>query len=242
MTSSGAAHRYRLLAFVIDLLILALVAGVATGVARATESVVGTDLINVWVWLLLIALLGVVYHAGMVWLTGGQTIGKAMCSLTVRRIDGRAPRRDGAGLAWATWRPTTLGWTRSATSSATCRSRSTWPAVTCGRTAATSALTTTWPISIVRTSSSTPRCSAPGSTTPFPPTHHVPGVAQTFALGLGRLDGGREIDRVAIALLARIAWMALGEPVPANLGRGASRLARLPRRVAGRNDSGCPLR
>jgi tetratricopeptide (TPR) repeat protein/transcriptional regulator with XRE-family HTH domain len=52
------------------------------------------------------------------------------------------------------------------------------------------------------------------------PTHHVQSLAQTFALCLGRLDREREVDRVAIALLARMAWMAPGEAVPrALLGR-----------------------
>jgi tetratricopeptide (TPR) repeat protein/transcriptional regulator with XRE-family HTH domain len=49
------------------------------------------------------------------------------------------------------------------------------------------------------------------------PTHHVQSVAQTFALCLRRLDRGREVDRVAIALLARMACMAPGEPVPRDL-------------------------
>jgi tetratricopeptide (TPR) repeat protein len=49
------------------------------------------------------------------------------------------------------------------------------------------------------------------------PTRHVQSVAQTFALCLGRLDREREVDRVAIALLARMACMAPGEPVPRDL-------------------------
>jgi tetratricopeptide (TPR) repeat protein/transcriptional regulator with XRE-family HTH domain len=49
------------------------------------------------------------------------------------------------------------------------------------------------------------------------PTHHVQNVAQTFALCLGRLDRESEVDRVAIALLARLACMAPGEPVPRDL-------------------------
>jgi hypothetical protein len=44
----------------------------------------------------------------------------------------------------------------------------------------------------------------------------VQGVAQTFALCLSRLDRDREVDRVAIALLARMACMA-PEPVPRDL-------------------------
>jgi len=49
------------------------------------------------------------------------------------------------------------------------------------------------------------------------PTHHVQSVAQTFALCLARLDRSREVDQVAIALLARMARMAPGEPVPRDL-------------------------
>jgi tetratricopeptide (TPR) repeat protein len=49
------------------------------------------------------------------------------------------------------------------------------------------------------------------------PTRHVQSVAQTFALCLGRLDREREVDRVAIALLARMGCMAPGEPVPRDL-------------------------
>jgi hypothetical protein len=49
------------------------------------------------------------------------------------------------------------------------------------------------------------------------PTRHVQGVAQTFALCLGRLDREDQVDRVAIALLARMACMAPGEPVPLDL-------------------------
>jgi transcriptional regulator with XRE-family HTH domain len=45
------------------------------------------------------------------------------------------------------------------------------------------------------------------------PTHHVQSVARTFDLCLGRLDERSEADRIAIALLARLAWMAPGEAV-----------------------------
>jgi tetratricopeptide (TPR) repeat protein/transcriptional regulator with XRE-family HTH domain len=49
------------------------------------------------------------------------------------------------------------------------------------------------------------------------PTHHVQSLAQTFALCLGRLHREREVDRVAIALLARMACLAPGEAVPRDL-------------------------
>ncbi|HXM56740.1 MAG TPA: tetratricopeptide repeat protein [Candidatus Dormibacteraeota bacterium] len=63
------------------------------------------------------------------------------------------------------------------------------------------------------------------------PTHHVQGVAQTFALCLGRLDRERAVDRVAIALLARMACLAPGEAAPRDLlGRALEEVA--PRRRA----------
>jgi hypothetical protein len=65
-------------------------------------------------------------------------------------------------------------------------------------------------------SSSTRRCSARALTAPRRP-HHVHSVAQTFALCLGRLDREREVDRLALALVARMACMAPGEPVPRQL-------------------------
>jgi tetratricopeptide (TPR) repeat protein/transcriptional regulator with XRE-family HTH domain len=49
------------------------------------------------------------------------------------------------------------------------------------------------------------------------PTHHVHGVAQTFAHCLGRLDRTSAVDQVAVALLARMSCMAPGEPVPRDL-------------------------
>jgi hypothetical protein len=49
------------------------------------------------------------------------------------------------------------------------------------------------------------------------PTHHVQSLAQTFALCLGRLDREREVDRLAIGLLSRMACLAAGEAVPREL-------------------------
>jgi uncharacterized RDD family membrane protein YckC len=87
---SFAPHPLRLLAFMIDLFLLA----VATGAAAAvTGSLVVYAVVLLMAW--------VIYQTGSVWLTGGRTIGKAACSLSVRRIDGSAPRQDRAGLAWA---------------------------------------------------------------------------------------------------------------------------------------------
>jgi hypothetical protein len=36
-----------------------------------------------------------------VWLTGGKTLGKALCNLSVCHLDGSAPAHDAAGLVWA---------------------------------------------------------------------------------------------------------------------------------------------
>jgi tetratricopeptide (TPR) repeat protein/transcriptional regulator with XRE-family HTH domain len=49
------------------------------------------------------------------------------------------------------------------------------------------------------------------------PTHHVQSVAQTFTVCLGSLDRGREVDQVAIAVVARMACMAPGESVARDL-------------------------
>jgi tetratricopeptide (TPR) repeat protein len=49
------------------------------------------------------------------------------------------------------------------------------------------------------------------------PTRHVQSLAQTFAVCLGRLDREHEVDRVAFALLARMACLAPGEAVPRDL-------------------------
>jgi hypothetical protein len=68
------------------------------------------------------------------------------------------------------------------------------------------------------------------------PTHHVQSVAQTFALCLGRLDREDEVDRVALALLARMACMAPGEPVPRDLlAKTLEGVDRRPGRLLGRD-------
>jgi uncharacterized RDD family membrane protein YckC len=87
---SFAPHPLRLLAFMIDLF---LVAAATSAVAVVTKSLVVYAVVLLMAW--------VIYQTGAVWLTGGRTIGKAACSLSVRHIDGSAPRQDRAGLAWA---------------------------------------------------------------------------------------------------------------------------------------------
>ena len=87
---SFAPHPLRLVAFTIDLLLLAATTGVVAGVT-GSPLVYAVVLLMAWV----------TYQTGSVWLTGGRTIGKAACNLSVRHIDGSAPRKDLAGLTWA---------------------------------------------------------------------------------------------------------------------------------------------
>jgi len=83
-------HPLRLAAFLID---LALVAAVAAAATALTWSLAEFIVVLVVVW--------VIYQTGMVWLTGGRTVGKSACGLSVRHIDGSAPDRTWAGFGWA---------------------------------------------------------------------------------------------------------------------------------------------
>jgi uncharacterized RDD family membrane protein YckC len=87
---SFAPHPLRLLAFMIDLFLVAAATG---AVVVVTSSLVVYAIVLLMAW--------VIYQTGAVWLTGGRTIGKAACSLSVRHIDGSVPGQDRAGLAWA---------------------------------------------------------------------------------------------------------------------------------------------
>jgi tetratricopeptide (TPR) repeat protein/DNA-binding XRE family transcriptional regulator len=59
--------------------------------------------------------------------------------------------------------------------------------------------------------------SAPDVVDPSAPTGHLQGVARSFALSFGRLDGANDVDRAALALLARAACFAPGEPIAREL-------------------------
>lgn len=54
-------------------------------------------------------------------------------------------------------------------------------------------------------------------TGPLSPTHHETHVARTFTLSVERLDAARPVDQLALALLARAACLAPGEPIPPDL-------------------------
>jgi uncharacterized RDD family membrane protein YckC len=90
-----APHSLRSLAFAIDVLCVAIVAAslVLLGKLANIESLT----------LFVVAVTAgfVAYTSASVWLTDGQTIGKAACGLVVHRIDGAAPGRTLRGLAWA---------------------------------------------------------------------------------------------------------------------------------------------
>lgn len=77
----AAPHGGRLVAFGLDLAVVLLLSLVLGGG-----------------WLRLIGVF-VAYHTALVWLTG-QTIGKAVANLQVRRVDGRAFERTAKGLVW----------------------------------------------------------------------------------------------------------------------------------------------
>lgn len=49
------------------------------------------------------------------------------------------------------------------------------------------------------------------------PTRHDQHVARTFAISYQRLDAAHPVDALAIAILARVAYFAPGEPIPADL-------------------------
>ncbi|WFB07828.1 RDD family protein [Streptomyces sp. LX-29] len=98
-------HSVRLAAFAADVLFV-LVAVLVPGVIAAGGLVWGTGwgtLGFLAIFLLIFALAFISLLATEVWLTG-QTVGKAMRGLTVRRLDGAAPARTPAGLGWATAR------------------------------------------------------------------------------------------------------------------------------------------
>jgi len=92
--AAPAPHLRRLLAFLFDVVGVAVVMGVA-GILGAV-----VELFNP-VWFGLVFAIVLVYYLGVsVWLTGGQTAGKALCCLTIRRVVGPGPATF-SGLAWS---------------------------------------------------------------------------------------------------------------------------------------------
>jgi len=56
-----------------------------------------------------------------------------------------------------------------------------------------------------------------GKDSPISPTGHAAHVARTFALSFEQLDSEDDTDALALALLARAAYFACGEPIPRDL-------------------------
>lgn len=89
LTATAAPHGVRLVAFALDLLAV-----------MAVTAIAGEG----WPLLLTLAVF-VTYHTALVWLTG-QTIGKALGNLAVRRLDATPYVRTSRGLWWALGRVT----------------------------------------------------------------------------------------------------------------------------------------
>ncbi len=89
-----APHGLRLVAFVVDVSFFALVFGAGL-LLSAFTGVPG------WPLYAAAGLAFVYYLAATIWLMDGQTAGKAVCGLSVRRIDGTPTSRSLGELAWA---------------------------------------------------------------------------------------------------------------------------------------------
>ncbi len=94
-----APYRLRLLAFVVDVAVATLVPLLLVLVGALTLP----DLpVPWWSVALMIVPAGLAAIGGLsVWLTGGLTLGKAVCGLTERRLDGSPVAADLTGLAWS---------------------------------------------------------------------------------------------------------------------------------------------
>jgi|GEM_PF-7128186 len=99
-----APHGRRIGAFAVDVLIVAVVVGVFTALGRLIEFAVDQDVVTPVTVAIFLAV-GIVAVLGLaVWLTGGQTVGKALFGLVERRRDGRQPGATMTGLAWSVGR------------------------------------------------------------------------------------------------------------------------------------------
>jgi uncharacterized RDD family membrane protein YckC len=101
-----APHGRRVWAFAFDLAVVGILALVPGGAAawlfdRQTDA---SSLANLVVLGVALAAALCVYSTATSWLTGGQTPGKAMLGLAVRRRTGAAPERNLRGLAWVAGR------------------------------------------------------------------------------------------------------------------------------------------
>jgi uncharacterized RDD family membrane protein YckC len=86
-------HRLRALAFAADLSLVLIFGLFALALGRLTGRLTVAAIALLLLWL--------TYLSVSIWLTGGQTGGKAGCALQVRRSDGGAIERSPRGLVWS---------------------------------------------------------------------------------------------------------------------------------------------
>ena len=96
-----APHRNRLAALTVDLLIVLVVFGVLAVLGRLAEQALKIDVINGRTTAIALAVCIIAYLGLTVWLTNGQTIGKALFGLAERRVDGRPLSPTARGFGWA---------------------------------------------------------------------------------------------------------------------------------------------
>ncbi len=94
-TALVAPHRLRALSFAVDVCFVA----TAVGVAAAADPVL--------FFFLVLPLAYATYSGGLTWLTGGDTVGKALCGLVVRGV-GPPVATNARGLAWCLGRALAL--------------------------------------------------------------------------------------------------------------------------------------
>jgi len=92
-----APHRLRLVAFATDVAVVAVV----FVLALVLDKLVGVPAVIVY---LTAGVTFIYYLSATTWLMDGQTAGKAVCGLAVRRIDRTTPARSWRGLVWSVGR------------------------------------------------------------------------------------------------------------------------------------------
>jgi uncharacterized RDD family membrane protein YckC len=96
-----APHHYRLAALAVDVLIVVVVFGVLAVLGRLAEEALKVDLVSLRTTVIALTVCVAVVLGLTVWLTNGQTIGKALFGLAERRVDGRPLSPTARGFGWA---------------------------------------------------------------------------------------------------------------------------------------------
>ncbi len=100
-TARLAPHRYRIAALAVDVFIVVVVFGVLAVLGRLAEEALKVDLVSLRTTAVALTVCVAVVLGLTVWLTNGQTIGKALFGLAERRVDGKPLRPTVRGLGWA---------------------------------------------------------------------------------------------------------------------------------------------